>query len=177
MDAPQVAQPMCLKFGSRSRCEPHSVVQPMCLKLSNCMQKRDFYTIHNANLVTDILTNPTVVHLHVKMHVFYSNHIANLVADILTNPTVVHPYVEINDAYPIHIANLVTDMLTNPTVVQLHIEMDDFVCNPHCKPCHRHAYKTYNCSIARKNIWILWQLKLQTLAQTCLQTLQLLNCT
>ena len=104
----------------------------------------DFYTIHNANLVTDILTNPTVVHLHVKMHAFYSNHIANLVADILTNPTVVHPYVEINDAYPIHIANLVTDMLTNPTVQLFnHTEMHEF-----------------------------YAIQVATLSQTCLQTLQ-----
>ena len=75
-----------------------------------------------------MLTNPTVVHLHVQMNVFYAIHIANLVTDMFTNPTVVHLHVKMYGVYAIHIANLVT-----------------------CKPCHRHAYKPYSCSLAREN--------------------------
>ena len=37
----------------------------------------------------------------------------------------------------------------------------------------RHAYKPYICSTAPKDAWVLSQFRWQTLAQTCLQTLQL----
>ena len=47
------------------------------------------------------------------------------------------------DSMVIHIANLGADMLTNPI----------------------------SCSIAREHVWILQQFTLETLAQTCLQTL------
>ena len=80
-------------------------------------QLHEFCAVQIANLVKDMLTNPTVVQLHVKMHDFDAIHIANLVTDMLTNPTVVHLHVTMYVFYAILIANLVTDMFTNPTVV------------------------------------------------------------
>ena len=55
------------------------------------------------------------------------------------------------------------------------IEMHGFYNNSHGKPWHRHAYKPYSCSITRKNARILQQFTLQTLAQTCLQTLSVVQ--
>ena len=78
------------------------------------------------------------------------------------------------DPTAIHVANIGTDMPTNLTTVQLYMNSmairivnlgADMLTNP------------IGCSIVHKNVWILWQITLQTLAQTCLQTLQLFSCT
>ena len=121
-----------------------------------------------------------------------ANHIANLGTDMLTNPTVVHLHERCMDSTPTHITNLGTDMLTNPTscsiVPKMHGFYGDSHCKPwrrhaykpyqlfnctkdawilqqYCKPWHRHAYKPYSCSIVHNNAWILWQFPWQTLAQ------------
>ena len=73
-------------------------------------------TVLNANLVTDMHTNPISCSLAPK---------------------------KCMDSMAIPMANPGTDMPTNPTVVQLHIEMHDFCNITQCKPCNRHAYKPY----------------------------------
>ena len=79
-----------------------------------------------------------------------------LVTDMFTNPTAVHLTIKIRDFLFKHFANLVTDMLTNPTVVHLHIELHDFLCNPHCKPCQTCLQSNpISCSTVRENVWIL----------------------
>ena len=76
------------------------------------------------------------------------------------------------DPTTIHIANIGTDMPTNLTTVQLYMNSmairivnlgADMLTNP------------IGCSIVHKNAWILWQITLQTLAQTCLQTLSVVQ--
>ena len=88
-------------------------------------------TIHIANLRADMLTNHTVVQLHVKVHRLCDNLQTlqlfmesmaiprpNLGTYMLTNPTVVRLHVvHMSDSIAIYIANLDTEMFTNPTVV------------------------------------------------------------
>ena len=100
-------------------------------------------------LVTSMFTNPTAVHLTIKICDFVCKHIGNPVTDMLTNPTVVHLHIDLHDCYAIHIANLVTSMLTKLTVVHLHYKTYGFYGSSHGKPWHRHVCKPYSCSVAR----------------------------
>ena len=108
----------------------------------------DTFTIHIAHIHADMLTNPTDVHLYMT---FTQSTWQTFVRDMLRNHTVVQLHVKMHVFYTIHNANLVTDMLTNPTLVHLHVKMNDVLLHPHRKPCNRHAYKPYSCSLAREN--------------------------
>ena len=61
-------------------------------------------------------------------------HIANFGIDMLTNPTLVQLHIRMHGFTTIHITNPGGDMLTNPTVVQLHVRMHECCDSSHCKP-------------------------------------------
>ena len=85
-----------------------------------------------ANNGTDMLTNPTVLQLHVKMHAF-----CNITQCKPCNRNAYKPYQlftctqKCMDSIARPMTNPGTDMLTNPTVVQLHVEMHGFQSNSH----------------------------------------------
>ena len=169
-----------------------------------------------ANLVTDMAANPTVVHLHAKCRLSATLLSANLVTDMPTKPAnlVIHCLQTLqfftcmqkcNLSATLLNANLATHMPTNPTVVHLHAKMHAFCNNTQCKPCDRHAYKSYQlctqfftCMHKCKLSATLLNANLATYmptnptvvhlhakmhafcnstqCKTCLQTLQLFNC-
>ena len=104
----------------------------------------------------------------------FTTHIAHIHADMLTNPTAVQLHEKCMDSIATPMANLGTDMLTNPISCSIVHEVHGFHSNSHCKPWYRHAYKPdqlFNCTKECMDSTTI----LQTLAQTCLQTLQLFN--
>ena len=135
------------------------------IHLFTCTQKnRLSATLLNVNRVTYMPTNPTVVHLHAKMHAF-----CNSTQCKPCNRHAYKPYQLFTctqkciTSITIPMANLGTDMFTNPTVIQLHVKMQAFCNITQCKPCNIHAYKPYSCSAARKNACFLRQYSMQTL--------------
>ena len=128
-----------------------------------------------ANLGTDMLTNPiscSTAHRHAW--ILWQLTLQTCMQTCLQTLQLFNCAIKCMDPTAIHIANIGTDMPTNLTTVQLYMNSmairivnlgADMLTNP------------IGCSIVHKNAWILWQITLQTLAQTCLQTLQLFSCT
>ena len=122
-----------------------------------------------ANLGTDMLTNPiscSTAHRHAW--ILWQLTLQTCMQTCLQTLQLFNCATKCMDPTAIHIANIGTDMPTNLTTVQLYMNSmairivnlgADMLTNP------------IGCSIVHKNAWILWQITLQTLAHTCLQTL------